>query len=659
MSRSAGNPSAFISSTMEDLRDYRQAVSDAALGAQVLPTAAEYWAARGKRPPLETCLEKVSQANVLVLLVAHRYGWVPDGQPEGERKSITWLECLRAVEEGKEVLAFVLEEDHPWPEKFTEEYLITQAIREGKSTLKLLKEVQAAVDGLKEFKKWLDKQGFRKTFTTLEDLQGKAEAALRDWRQDWEKSSAQPAKSARRAKPRPLEVPAAYKEWLLTRCSEVGLLGLRPKQVQTVRLNSVYVPLTTPREAQPDSPKGARKREIQGEKAPQLLIKLLGGRSLYVSGVPGSGKSTFCRWLTWLVCAGGVPGQEVEAPKEYRESLPGSLQDRLPLLVPLRQMWEHLPTTAGMEQLQQGLERWLGEIRPSGLDHSLLAAHIAEGKALLILDGVDEVPLSHTRGSQLWAPRRLLLDGVAEAVAAWEKSGNRILVTSRPYGLTADDQARLGLPHAPIEEFADPQQDLLARRWFHIQSAPGESAESRAQDMLNSLRSRPGLDVLCRNPLLLTATCIIYGEGKQLPQDKFDLYSRIVNTWARKRSAAPFPWRRLFCSPAIRSPTASFECSWKQGATGTKHTGPRPVDAGFRSREFKNRGYGAMPAGTRPTSRWSVLVIGKPKPWRPGPGGVFPRNGNGKPPPGAKTAAITLGAAHGKTASATQKPIWE
>ncbi|MEE8586860.1 MAG: hypothetical protein V3T83_18625, partial [Acidobacteriota bacterium] len=435
--------------------------------------------------------------------------------------------------EGKEVLAFVVDEQQAWPEEFKEENRIAQAIREGKATPELLQDVQAASDGLKDFKKWLNKQGIRKAFTTPEDLRGKAEAALRDWCRDWERSSSKPTKPRRKAKRGPLEVPDAYKQWLLARCTDVGLLGMRPKQVQTVRLNSVYVPLTSQRESD-DRIEALKRREqrlgSEDQPRPQLLLELLGRRSLYVSGPPGSGKSTFCRWVSWLACADGMPPQEVEAPKELRESWPEILQGCLPLLVPLRQMWQFLPDTAGTEQLLEGLAGWLKEIRPPGLDAELLQAHLKKGTALLILDGVDEVPLSRPRGAELWAPRRLLLSGLAEAIPHWERAKNRLLVTSRPYGLTSGDQSQLGLQHAPIENLAQPQQDLLARRWFHIQSAPGQTPDSLADDMLSSLRTRPGLEALAENPLLLTATCIIYGEGKQLPQDKFDLYSRIVDS---------------------------------------------------------------------------------------------------------------------------------
>jgi hypothetical protein len=55
-------------------------------------------------------MERVASINVLVVIVAHRYGWVPPDQPGKEGKSITWLECEQAaVNDRHEVLAFILD----------------------------------------------------------------------------------------------------------------------------------------------------------------------------------------------------------------------------------------------------------------------------------------------------------------------------------------------------------------------------------------------------------------------------------------------------------------------------------------------------------------------------------------------------------------------
>ncbi len=41
-------------------------------------------------------LAKVAEAEVVVMLVAHRYGWVPDGPYNADAKSNSWLECEHA-----------------------------------------------------------------------------------------------------------------------------------------------------------------------------------------------------------------------------------------------------------------------------------------------------------------------------------------------------------------------------------------------------------------------------------------------------------------------------------------------------------------------------------------------------------------------------------
>ncbi len=71
---------------------------------------------------LEPPREKVAEAEVVVVLVAHRYGWVPDAAENPGEKSITWLECERAWATKKEVLAFLLDPAFKWSPEFYERY---------------------------------------------------------------------------------------------------------------------------------------------------------------------------------------------------------------------------------------------------------------------------------------------------------------------------------------------------------------------------------------------------------------------------------------------------------------------------------------------------------------------------------------------------------
>src|SRR5262245_9338634 len=94
----------FISSTVEDLSTYRMVARDAAITCELLPIMMEYFTPSGERAPLQACLAKVAAADLLVVIVGARYGWIPQEQLAADQKSITWLECEHAVNLGKEVI---------------------------------------------------------------------------------------------------------------------------------------------------------------------------------------------------------------------------------------------------------------------------------------------------------------------------------------------------------------------------------------------------------------------------------------------------------------------------------------------------------------------------------------------------------------------------
>ena len=322
-------------------------------------------------------------------------------------------------------------------------------------------------------------------------------------------------------------VPEAYRKWLLAQCSSVELLGLRLKRGQAVRLNSVYVPLTTVSGREPMGDERERaSRRPPGEERDRLTLLLhrLGESSLYVSGDAGSGKSTFCRWVTWLACEGAVPPPDVQAAEELQERFPDALRGRLPLLVPLRDFWTSLPDpskTASLSrvEVERVLGAWIDRTVPGGLAGEMGIAHLKAGSALLLFDGADEVPP---------APRALLLAALSQAIREWTPA-NRVLVTSRPYGLFDSDVRQLGLPAAPIQALVPPMQDLLVRRWFRILADTDAAGEASATDMLQEVRGQAWLEPLLANPLLLTAACIVFNDGKRLPQDKHELYDRLTD----------------------------------------------------------------------------------------------------------------------------------
>jgi hypothetical protein len=166
----ASIPRVFISSTGEDLEKYRQAVTEAVNTVGWDPVKSEQWAASSHRRPLDECLARVSACELVIVVVAERYGWEPEEQKDEPRKSITWLECEQAVSEGKEVLAFFVGAPG-WPAEYREDYELIQKLQTSETTPELLQQTQYRMDRLAALKDWLRGLGIRRTVDKPRELQ--------------------------------------------------------------------------------------------------------------------------------------------------------------------------------------------------------------------------------------------------------------------------------------------------------------------------------------------------------------------------------------------------------------------------------------------------------------------------------------------------------
>ncbi len=153
----------FISSTAVDLRDYREKVRDAVLRLEGLPIAMETFSAQSGQPVGE-CMRMAAEADAVICIVAHRYGYVPptDMGGDGER-SITWLEVDAAKRAGKPVFAFLVDPKAPWTELREESRLTAEPPEK-------VPEIVRAVQMLKEFKEYLERECTRNTFSSDEEL---------------------------------------------------------------------------------------------------------------------------------------------------------------------------------------------------------------------------------------------------------------------------------------------------------------------------------------------------------------------------------------------------------------------------------------------------------------------------------------------------------
>jgi GTPase SAR1 family protein len=105
----------YLSSTFQDLKEHREAVSLSLRRLGHEDVAMEYYVASEEKP-LDQCLRDVANCDLYIGIFAWRYGYIP----EGYDKSITELEYRQAVSSGKPCLIFLLDEDAPWKKSFME-----------------------------------------------------------------------------------------------------------------------------------------------------------------------------------------------------------------------------------------------------------------------------------------------------------------------------------------------------------------------------------------------------------------------------------------------------------------------------------------------------------------------------------------------------------
>jgi tetratricopeptide (TPR) repeat protein len=161
----------FLSSTALDLVAHRKLADDTILRLSQEAVVMERF---GPLPgePVAECERKARESDVVVCIVAHRYGFVP----EKGKGSITQREVEAAKAVGKDVLVWIVADDYPWTEKKEQDLLADPTVMADQARVS---EVLEGLAALGAFKTWLRKNFTCETFTTPDDLGRKIAIALR------------------------------------------------------------------------------------------------------------------------------------------------------------------------------------------------------------------------------------------------------------------------------------------------------------------------------------------------------------------------------------------------------------------------------------------------------------------------------------------------
>jgi len=512
----------FISSTCEDLEPFREAARDAALKARFMPVLSEYFPASGALPPLEKCLQEIGRCDVFIVIAAHRYGWVPPEQPGSGHKSITWLECERAIEEGLEMIAFIVDESAPWPVEHREEYPAVLEVQKAELDYERLATVNRNVKALQEFKEWLRSRGIRATFANQDELFGEIIAALNHWHlQNRVQAEVAPECTVEMASP------AKALRMLLHQTQYIDIRGLQvgSGQARRIPIDELYIPLRATGEEGPSSPGGTV--ELR-----EALVK----RKLVIVGDPGSGKTTFLQRIAHTLCQ-TLLGAD---PDAARNKLGMDGEPPFPIYVRLSDLSAFIrheePDSESRPPMSHHSPEWLVRflVRTSkefawGLPEQFFREKLQAGTAIVLMDGLDEAPTEADRKALTE-----LLEGVASAY-----DGCSFVVTSRPKAY-AGEVVMNTFDRVRVAPFADSAIDVFIKLWCDclFPNAP-ELAEGHRRDLKEALKARLEIRRMARNPVMLTALAVVYWNQKRIPEQRAELYESIITWLSKSRQARP------------------------------------------------------------------------------------------------------------------------
>ena len=279
-------------------------------------------------------------------------------------------------------------------------------------------------------------------------------------------------------------------------------------------LSAAFVSLHIERKASKDDAGISKNNDVTiGE----LLSTLPGGtRKLLIRGDAGSGKSTLFRWIA-------IRAAET---LQLSDGRPSRWQQYVPFLIRLRDC--HSGRLPEPDEIPGLIARELSK-PPIGWVKSILDS----GRAIIMLDGVDEVP-RYQRDS--------LYDDIKAIVRTYRK--NLFIISTRPLAVPDNWLGRIGFEEARINPMSVVDRSNFISRWHEavdIEVAKfGDviSSSALAEELIDTLANSPSVARLATNPLLCAMICALHRDrGKRLPEDQADLCEALCQMLLHRRES--------------------------------------------------------------------------------------------------------------------------
>lgn len=251
-----------------------------------------------------------------------------------------------------------------------------------------------------------------------------------------------------------------------------------------------------------------QKRRFQNQQCSTLDGSTVANKNQYlmVLGGPGAGKSTYLRRVG------------LEALKGEQGSFQHSC---IPVMLELKQF------NSDEVNLTQAIAR---ELENFGFPESKEFAKklLEQGKLLVLLDGLDEVPKVHLNN---------VINTIQNFVTRYDR--NRYIASCR---VAAHRSTWNRFHDIELSDFNDAQIQQFIQNWFSSDLDRHTKTAERCWKILND-RSNISAKELAQSPLLLTFLCLVYNRTQNFPSNRATLYGKaldiLLEEWASEKRIIP------------------------------------------------------------------------------------------------------------------------